>query len=158
MVYGIVAKNQYDIIGTTQNTLPWHIPEDLRYFKEKTLNKKVIMGRKTFESLGKPLKDRENIVLTRQLHLNNEEDQVYYINDLKAYLESLNPSEDVFIIGGGEIFETFKNEIEVFYVTEVDHPISKGVQIDLSDFKNREYGEWNMSQEGLSYRFCIYKK
>ena len=89
----IVACDKNYLIGNN-NKLPWHLPADLEYFKQKTLNKSVVMGRITFESilefLGKPLPNRKNIVLTRTKNKNNMK-EIFFVNNLK---EAINLSKD----------------------------------------------------------------
>ena len=99
----IVAESRNHVIGVNQN-LPWHLPEDLKYFKELTIGKSIIMGRKTFESIGKPLPKRNNFVVTRQDKIHPE---IYHSKTLK---EALNESkkisqDDVFVIGGEKLFQ-----------------------------------------------------
>lgn len=155
MIYGIVARNQDGYIGTLDNKLPWRIPEDLRFFKDKTLGNKVIMGRKTFESIGKPLKDRENIVVSKQkdLHI----DGVVVLNTIEECVDTRS-IEDLFIIGGAEIYKAFRDYIDIFYVTEVEFDMTNGVKIDLDGFTCIECEDWKVSKTGIRYRFCKYSK
>jgi len=104
MITLIVAMDPHNGIGI-DGKLPWQIKEDLKLFKERTLNHKVVMGRKTFESIGKPLPNRENIVVTRNQFLSNIE-YVRIIHDLESFLsENEKTNEEIFIIGGAEIYQ-----------------------------------------------------
>ena len=96
------------------NKLVWHIPEDLKYFKEITTGKTVVMGRKTYESIGKALPNRNNIVLSRN---NIRLDDVTVINN---YKEVLNISDNVFIIGGASIYKLFLPYADNIYLTEIE--------------------------------------
>ncbi len=122
----IVARARNGVIGR-DNQLPWHLPNDLKHFKALTMNKPIIMGRNTWESLGKPLPGRDNIVVTR-----NEN---YYahgatvVNDLDTALllaDSLATARDtdeIMIIGGAQIYREALPRVSRAYVTEVDADI-----------------------------------
>lgn len=97
----IVAMSQNRVIGY-QNKLPWHLPEDLKRFKEITTGHTVIMGRKTFESIGRPLPGRKNIVLTRNPGYRAE--GVVVFSGLTEALGAVPAGEEVFILGGAEVF------------------------------------------------------
>ena len=102
----IAALSKNGVIGRTNGEMPWHLKEEFRHFKNTTMGFPIIMGRKTFESLGKPLKGRLNIVVTRNQNLKLDFDEVKKFYSLKESLEyclSLG-KEKVFITGGGEIY------------------------------------------------------
>lgn len=102
----ISAVAQNGVIGRSDGNMPWHIKEEFRHFKNTTLGFPVIMGRKTFESLGKPLKGRLNLIVTRDKERTFEFDEVkkfYSLNEAIEYCQTLD-TEKVFIIGGGEIY------------------------------------------------------
>jgi dihydrofolate reductase len=104
IVISAVAQN--GVIGRSNGDMPWHIKEEFQHFKKTTLGFPVIMGRKTFETLGKPLKGRLNIIITRDKERTFEFDDVkkfYSLNEAIDYCRTLNP-EKTFIIGGGEIY------------------------------------------------------
>ncbi len=119
----IAAMAPNRVIGRN-NELPWHYPEDLKYFKEKTMGKPILMGRKTFESIGKPLPGRWNIVITRQKGL--QIPGVIVANSIKdgiAQVESRSIEEDrpipgeAFIIGGAELYRETMAIAEKIYLT-----------------------------------------
>ncbi|PAT01840.1 hypothetical protein CI105_04975 [Candidatus Izimaplasma bacterium ZiA1] len=115
----IVAVDKNFGIGK-DNKMPWHHKEDLMYFKKITLNKTVVMGRKTFESivvsLGKPLPSRNNVVLSRgNFTFNNIE----VINDITKYTNN-HQDEEIFIIGGKTIYDLVINQVDRMYITFVD--------------------------------------
>ena len=104
MITLIVAMDPHNGIGV-EGKLPWHIKEDLKLFKEKTLYHKIVMGRKTFESIGKPLPNRENFVVTRNQFFSGT-DQVNVIHNFDEFLQEYeHTDEEVFIIGGAEIYQ-----------------------------------------------------
>lgn len=119
--------------------LPWHIPEDLKHFKEKTIGKPIIMGRKTFESLGikKPLPDRTNIVITRQKdYAAPGAVVVVSLDEAIAAAEREHPSE-IAIIGGGEIFKEAIERADKLYLTVIDDSFDADVYFpDYSAFSN----------------------
>ena len=117
----IVAASENNVIGTN-NTLPWHIPEDLKFYKETTLGKILIMGRKTYEDLGKALPKRLNIVITRQP--NYKLDDAIVVPSLEeAYKVAEQHHKDwpgeVFINGGGEIYRLALPTSHKVYLTRI---------------------------------------
>jgi dihydrofolate reductase len=100
----IVAVADNGVIGR-DNALPWHLPEDLKRFKRLTLGKPVVMGRKTFESIGKPLPGRLNIVVTRDA--NYQREGVTVVHDVDAALVAAVGAGEVMVIGGAELFRQF---------------------------------------------------
>jgi len=99
----IVAMTDDGVIGI-DGQLPWRLPEDLRRFKAATLGKPVVMGRKTFESIGRPLPQRHNIVLTRQSGLSLADAAVTVVPTFDAALHAAGDAPEVMIIGGAEIY------------------------------------------------------
>lgn len=117
-ITGIVAVDMNGAIGK-DGGLPWRYPADLRFFKEQTTGHAVLMGRRTWRSLGKPLPNRLNIVLSREASHGASEPVVWlreasHARALAPYLRC-----DLFIIGGAQIFETFSRDIERWIVTEI---------------------------------------
>lgn len=98
----IVAAAENNAIGKN-NQMPWHLPNDFKYFKKNTLEHSVIMGRKTFESIGKPLPERRNIILTRDMNFTHEEVDV--ANSINEVLNYCRDEREIFIIGGAEIYK-----------------------------------------------------
>lgn len=119
MITIIVAKAENHVIGN-QNQLIWHLPNDLKRFKQLTSGHPIIMGRKTFESIGKPLPNRTNIVITRNKNWNSE--GVLTVNSLEEAIQrgkEIHP--DIFIIGGGNIYRQAMELADALEVTEVHH-------------------------------------
>jgi len=118
----IVAVDRNWGIGSKDN-MPWHIPEDMEFFRKMTLNKTVVMGRITFLSFPKqrPLKNRQNIILTRDTNFSVK--GAIVVNGIKSlldYVSNIN-SDDVFIIGGQSIYQTFEKYCKKAYVTKIDN-------------------------------------
>ena len=136
----IWAMSSNRCIGVN-NTLPWHLPEDLRYFKASTMKKPIIMGRKTYDSIGRALPGRPNIVISRQADL--KIDGVHCVTSIDAALElakTLLPQDisEVMIIGGAQIYNTALSFADRLYITEVDTIIEGDAFIkdfDISQFE-----------------------
>lgn len=112
----IVAMTKNRVIGL-DNQMPWHLPVDLAWFKQNTLGKSVIMGRKTFESIGKPLPKRRNIVLSRTAVAI---DGVEIVTSLEQALALVKDETEVMIIGGGQLFAEMIVRADRLYLTEID--------------------------------------
>ncbi len=117
MIALVVAYDQNRVIGAN-GSLPWHYPEDLKYFKKVTSGHTVLMGRITYESilksLGKPLPNRHHVVVSKSL----KDDRVEVIDDIKKYLE--NTHEDLYIIGGASIYAQTLPWVDRLYITHID--------------------------------------
>ncbi len=108
----ISAVAQNGVIGRSNGEMPWHVKEEFRHFKQTTIGFPILMGRKTFETLGEPLKGRENILVTRDENYSCEFEEVKIVHSLNEGIEhcKINSPEKIFIIGGGEIY---KQAIEI---------------------------------------------
>ena len=130
MINVIVAYDKNLAIGK-DNTLVWRQSADLKRFKELTTGNTVVMGRKTFESIGKPLPNRKNIVITRQ------DIQIEGVEIIKSIEEIKNIEEDIFIIGGGEIYKSCLIFADRIFATEIDCEIEADtwfVDVDMSEW------------------------
>jgi len=117
MISMIAALATGQVIGV-DNRMPWHLPADLRHFKQVTLGKPVIMGRRTFESIGRPLPGRTNIVLTRDPHW--QAAGVLVAHTPEQALELAGEADEVMVIGGGKVYEQFLPQAQRLYLTHVD--------------------------------------
>lgn len=135
MINIIVCKNNFDYIGK-DNKMLYHIPKDLAFFKRKTVNHVIIMGRKTFESLPGLLPNREHWVITRNLSFNKTRS----FNSIDDVLEAIDPNVDYYIIGGGEIYKQFMPYADCLYVTEVDD-----FKVGDVRFPSIDMTKWNLS-------------
>ncbi|MGB5275946.1 MAG: type 3 dihydrofolate reductase [Gammaproteobacteria bacterium] len=113
----IAAMDRNRLIGN-KNQLPWHLPADLAHFKQVTLGKPVIMGRKTYESIGRPLPGRDNIVLTRSAQFQAE--GVFVANSLQQALKHAAGAEEAMVIGGSAIYELVLPRADRLYITYVE--------------------------------------
>lgn len=153
-IIAAVAKN--GVIGRG-GRLPWHLPEDLRHFYKLTVGHTVVMGRKTFESIGKPLSKRRNIIMTRDKNYKAEGCET--LHSVSEVIEKCQDDE-VFVIGGEQIFREFMPLADRLYLTRV-HKAVKGdtffPEIDLEVWQLKERSEVNFDPgEEVEYRFEVY--
>lgn len=123
------------VIGIN-NTLPWHLPRDLQHFKSTTMGSPVIMGRKTWESIGRPLPGRQNIVVSRQLDYVAEGAEV--VADLPAAHAAAIGADKVFVIGGANIYEQAIAMADRLYLTEVEATVDGDAWFPQTDPKDWE--------------------
>lgn len=118
MISFIVAMDNNRVIGKNEK-LPWHLPADLNFFKKVTMGHPIVMGRKTFESIGRPLPGRENIVITRNENYKTEGCTIINsVSNIKEIEKQID--EEVFIIGGAEIFKETFPIVDRLYITLID--------------------------------------
>jgi dihydrofolate reductase len=129
----IVAASDNGVIGIN-NTLPWHLPADLAHFKQHTMGKPIIMGRKTFESLPKLLPGRQHIVISRNEHISLPEGVLAFqaLNEAFDYLEK-EKQETCFLIGGAGLFKEGAQFADLLYLTRVHAQIEGDVFLDFFD-------------------------
>jgi dihydrofolate reductase len=152
-----VARN--GVIGV-DNQLPWHIPEDLAYFKKTTLGAPIVSGRKNYESIGRPLPGRTNIILTR--------DSEYVapgcvvVATPEQAIAAAGEAPEIFIIGGGEIYRLFFEMADRLYLTEIEQDVEGEItfpEVSLQEWQKvdaHDSGRVHKTQEGVPYRFCLY--
>jgi dihydrofolate reductase len=117
-ISAIVAMSENRVIGRN-NQLPWHLPADLRHFKKITLGNPILLGRKTYESIGHALPDRCNVVITRDA--NFQAPGCIVVNSVETALTSVEYSNEIFVIGGALLFEQLLPRTERIYLTIVHH-------------------------------------
>lgn len=137
----IAATSQNNALGK-DNKIIWHLPDDFKRFKELTSGHHIIMGRKTFESFPKPLPNRTHVVITRQKNYNPEGCTV--VNSIEEAFRICPENEDVFLIGGAEIYKLglpFTDKIELTYINEIFEADAFFPEIDFSEWKltNEEF-------------------
>ncbi|WP_019948340.1 dihydrofolate reductase [Hymenobacter aerophilus] len=131
----VVAVADNGVIGG-ENRLLWHLPLDLKHFKQLTLNHPIIMGRRTYDSIGRALPKRRNIVVTRQADWQAEGCEVA-ASVLQALEMARTTDEDIFVIGGGEIYQQALPAADTVYLTEVHHDFEGDIT-----FPDLLPGEW----------------
>lgn len=159
MICLIAALSKNYQIGI-HNQMPWHIPEDLSYFRQMTTGHTVIMGRKTYESIGKPLPNRNNVVLTTNPHFSVP--KVTILNSFSAALDlCCNTSEPIFIIGGGEIYKAFLPYADRLYLTLINQVVVGDTSFPQfeKDFKLiQSLPSQNNTSTDISYTFTIWER
>lgn len=157
MISLMVAHDPNRVIGR-DNQLPWHIPEDLAYFKKHTINKAIVMGRNTYESIGRPLPKRRNIVVSRQQDLTIDGvDIVHSIEAAVKLAEEFHP--EVMVIGGEQIFKNVLPVADRLYITLIHNEFE-------GDTYFPEYGEgWILTSEsdrfesnGITFSYLIFDR
>ncbi len=123
MIIGIAAVDRKNAIGKG-GKLPWHYSADMKFFRETTTGHAVVMGRKTWLTIGKPLKDRLNIVLSRDPNI-EPQDSLLVLTDVDSVISFNNSlTTDLFVIGGAQIYQAFQPHIEKWIITEVPLTVS----------------------------------
>ena len=159
MISLIVAHDPNRVIGSN-NKMPWHIPGDLAYFKEKTMNKAMVMGRKTYESIGRVLPGRMNIIVTRNPSYKVEGAEVVSTID-EAMELAKSYHEEVMVIGGEQIFRAVMDQADRLYITYI-----KDVFEGDTFFPSYSEDDWILidkteemqTSEGVTYAYLIYEK
>ena len=155
----IVAHDQQRIIGR-ENNLPWRLSADLKYFKQKTVGKPLLMGRKTFDSIGQPLPGRRMMILSRnpELHINGCET----FQTPEQVIEACQDADEIMVAGGAEIYRIFLPHAQRLYITEV-HTVVEG---DAS-FPEYSAADWceasreshrNDEKNEYDYDFVVYDR
>lgn len=161
----MVAAAENGVIGSN-NALPWHLPEDLRYFKRVTLGKPVVMGRKTFESIGRPLPGRTNIVITRNPDFHAEGVKVVAsldeALDLAGDIALIDGALELVVIGGAEIYGLAIPRADRLYITEVHAEVSGDThlpQINWTEWRevSRERHP-GVAPNPYDYSFVVYDR
>ena len=141
LVSAIVAMDKNKVIGVN-NGIPWYLPADFRYFKRKTMEHHIVMGRKCFDSIGKPLPKRTNIILTRNPYFLATGCLVYHSLEEALTFAYDNEEEECFIIGGTEIYKLAWQYLDRLYITEVDTEVSYTEDDQVVFFPALEKDQW----------------
>lgn len=160
MISFLWAQDKNGLIGKN-NELPWRLPADLKYFKETTMGHPIVMGRKTYESIGKPLPGRTNIILTRDENYQAEGCLVIHTKeDLLKWIRK--SGDEVFITGGSEVFSLFMQEADRLYVTQI-HEVFEGD----THFPSVDWDNWKLISEKkgskdeknpYDFEYLVYKR
>ena len=157
----IVAKAKNNIIGK-DNKLLWHLPDDLKRFKELTIGHNIIMGRKTFESLGKILPNRKHIVFTQNPNFNIDNENVQIVHSMLEIQEYIENSEENFVIGGAMIYNLLMPYVTKMYITEIEKDFQGDAffpRIDTQIWKevSREKGIKDENND-YDYDYVVYER
>jgi dihydrofolate reductase len=158
----IVAMAENRVIGLN-GTMPWHLSEDLKYFKRVTIGAPIIMGRKTFDSIGRALPGRANIIITRDT--NYAAEGVYVVHDLKSAIEkacfdAVNQGKDeIFVIGGAQIYALALAQADRLYLTEIHQTFAGDAyfpEIQMEDWREIERNACDPdTPDGPAYSFVV---
>ena len=155
-IIGIVAVAKNYAIGK-DGKLPWHYSADLKFFKEKTTGNAIVMGRKTFKSIGKPLPNRLNVVLSKNLSIESQPNLLVLKSKEEVLAFAKYLKCDLFIIGGASIYRDFSDVIEKWITTEIPQVIANADTFMTADFlKGFELEEKIVLEESLNVE--IYKR
>jgi dihydrofolate reductase len=121
MIISLIAAMTPDRVIGKNNQLPWQMPADLQHFKKITLNKTIIMGRKTYQSIGRPLPQRRNIIITRDKNFMAPGCEIFY--SLEQVLDALHAEPEIYIIGGAELYAQTIDRAHCLYLTYIHAPI-----------------------------------
>ena len=162
MISIIVAKSVNNVIGI-QNKIPWNLSEDLKRFKSITSNHTVIMGRKTYESIGKPLPNRLNIIITKNNKKKFTEDNIIVVDSLSKALLKSPSDKEIFIIGGGQIYSEAinRNIPDQLIITEVLQTYDADAffpEINEKIYKLIDSSEILTTENNLQYQYKTYQK
>jgi dihydrofolate reductase len=152
----IVARASNGVIGK-DNQLPWHLPADLKYFKAVTMGKPIVMGRKTFESIGRPLPGRHNIVVTRNPDFSSN--GITVVHSVEAAIAAAIEVAEIMLIGGTELYKLSLPLADRIYLTEIHQDFDGDAHFPVLESRWREISrEDHISDDGLAYSFCVLEK
>ena len=138
MLSTIVAIANNNVIGK-DNKLIWHLPEDLKRFKQITTGKNIIMGRKTFESLGRVLPNRKHIILCNDMEMDIDNENVEILDDISKLDKYINSNEENFVIGGATIYKLLMPYVNKLYITKINEDFVGDVY--FPEIKEEEWKE-----------------
>lgn len=153
----IVAIAKDGVIGVN-NTLPWHLPEDLKRFKALTMGHHIIMGRKTYDSLGRLLPGRTTVIVTRNADYQIE--GALIANSLEQAIAMCHNDDEVFLIGGAELYQTGLGLADKLYITEIDLAVAGDAhfpQLPVGQWKETTR-ETHVSEKGLKFNYVTYER
>jgi len=137
----VVAVANNNVIGK-DNDIPWYLPADLKHFKKTTLNHHILMGRNCYESIGKPLPKRTNVIITRDPYFIASNCLIAHSIDEALEIAYDNEEQEVMIIGGGTIYDQTKDLWDKLYITEIDLNVDGDIF-----FPQLDYTKWNLTSE-----------
>ena len=155
----IVAVSTNDVIGV-RGQLPWHLPNDFRYFKEATIGKPVLMGRLTWDSIGKPLPGRQNIAMTRQPGF--DAPGAIVVSSIDAAIAAAGEADELMVIGGGQLYQQFIDSADRIYMTRVDTNVDGDTSFPVLDPE-----QWSLTscqensadeRHAFDYAFRVYDR
>lgn len=160
MIISIIAAMDRNRLIGNKNQLPWHLPADFAHFKAVTMGKPIIMGRKTFESIGKPLPGRTNIVLSR--NPDTQFEGAVCVTSFEEAIDAVSDAEEVMVIGGSTVYEMLLPRIDRMYLTYVDGQFEGDAwfpEFDESEWLEKQSVIRQADEKNVyDCRFVIYEK
>ncbi len=157
----IVAKAKNNIIGKN-NSLVWHLPEDLKHFRKLTTGHTIIMGRKTFESLGRVLPDRKHIIFSQNPDFKVNDENVEVVHSLLQIQDLIEGEEEAFVIGGAMIYNFLMPYVKKMYVTQINEEFEGDAffpKIDEKVWKKTSEEKGIKDEDNkLDYEFITYER
>ena len=156
----IVAKSKNNVIGKN-NKLIWHIPDDLKRFKTLTTGHTIIMGRKTFESIGRVLPNRIHIVLTRDKNYKINNENVQVVTNISEIDKFINDKNENFVIGGESIYKTLIDKCQKLYITQINQDFDGDAyfpEINDNKFKIIEQIKGPKDENNFDYYYITYQR
>ena len=156
----IVAKSKNNVIGKN-NKLIWHIPDDLKRFKTLTTGHTIIMGRKTFESIGRVLPNRIHIVLTRDKNYKINNENVQVVTDISEIDKFINDKNENFVIGGESIYKALIDKCQKLYITQINQDFDGDAyfpEINDNKFKIIEQIKGPKDENNFDYYYITYQR
>jgi len=155
----IVAIGRNKVIGN-KNTIPWKLPADMNYFRKMTIGKPVIMGRKTFESIGKPLPERTNIIITRDQ--NYKAEGCIVVHSVDEAIKAAEGSKEAMVIGGSQIYKEFLPIANKMYITLIDADFNGDTyfpEYNIEEWEETVYEEHERDKDNqYNYTFLILRR
>ena len=150
----LIAALAVDRVIGMENAMPWTLPADLAWFKRNTLNKPGIMGRLTWESIGRPLPGRKNIVVSSKP---GTDDRVEWVTSIEAALNACGDAEEIMVLGGGRIYEQLLPKAQKLYLTHIAAEVEGDTH--FPDYEPDEwqsvFSEFHDADENNSHSYCF---
>lgn len=150
----LIAALAVDRVIGMENAMPWNLPADLAWFKRNTLNKPVIMGRLTWESIGRPLPDRKNIVISSKP---GNDPRVEWVTSIEQAIAACGDVPEIMVIGGGRVYEQMLPLAQRLYLTHVDADVEGDTQFPdyTPDEWQSTFSEFHDADENNSHGYCF---
>ena len=150
----LIAALAVDRVIGMENAMPWNLPADLAWFKRNTLNKPVVMGRLTWESIGRPLPGRKNIVISSKP---GSDDRVQWVSSVEEAIAACGDVEEIMVIGGGRVYEQFLPKAQKLYLTHIDAEVEGDTHFPDYDPDEWEsvFSEFHDADAQNSHSYCF---
>lgn len=150
----LIAALAADRVIGMENAMPWNLPADLAWFKRNTLDKPVVMGRRTWESIGRPLPGRQNIVISRSP---GDDDRVTWVSTPQEAIAACGEAPEIMVIGGGTIYQQFLPQAQRLYLTHIDAEVEGDTHFPeyQPDQWHSIFSEFHDADQNNSHSYCF---